>query len=316
MKPKKLRIVLIAVIVALAAYVMLQKGGKTHYTLPELPKIESRDITKLSLKTKDAEIIIEKKGGKWMIEPQGYPADGPAVDGMISNIAGFSLSALVSESESLANYDLDPEHRVEVAAFAGNGVKRAFFVGKAAPSGGRTFVKLDKGAGVYHAEGNLRTAYDTTVSRLRDKTVLKIDEDIKSIVLAQGGNRLKVVATAPGPKGQATSKGKKADKPAEKSPEHRWMTTVGKPANDREVDDLIAVLRNLACDEFIEGEKKTDYSKPSYTITLVGAKTYTLSLFKEKDNSYAALSSESEYPFRLSEWRAKQIMKEFGVLKK
>jgi hypothetical protein len=50
MKCKKEQLILISVIVLLAGYLLAQKGGRTHYALPQLPKIEKKEITKLSLK--------------------------------------------------------------------------------------------------------------------------------------------------------------------------------------------------------------------------------------------------------------------------
>lgn len=311
MQWKKEQIILVAIIAVLAVYLIVQKSGRTHYTLPELERIEKSEVTKLSLKEKDSGIILQRKGDGWFIEPQGYAADATAADGLVSGITGLGLSALVSESGNLAVYDLDPEHGIEVAAYAGDAARRSFVVGKVAPSGRHTFVKLDKTRGIFHARGNLRTIFDTTVLRLRDKSVMKIGEDIRSLVLFNGKKKLALEAQEPGPVDQKKSETEQSGKA---TAEIRWRTGAGKPANDREVDDLISTVRNLSCDDFIEGKEKKDFRHPAYTVTLNGARSYTLSLFRQKDDSYAGVSSEREYPFTLSQWRAKKIMKEFDVL--
>jgi hypothetical protein len=310
MKCKKEQLILISVIVLLAGYLLAQKGGRTHYALPQLPKIEKKEITKLSLKKDSLQIDLERKGDGWTIEPQGYPADRNVVDNMLGSVAGLSLSALVSEDEGLAAYGLDLAERIEVKASTRDKLGRSFFVGKAVPSGRHTFVKLDKEKGIFHADGDLQEVFDTNVPRLRDKTVMRINGEVHDIVLSKGKKKLTLVAVVPsGKEGEEKKKG-------QGSAEHRWKTAAGKPANDREVDGIISSLRDLPCDGFLEGKEKSDFSHPAYAVALTGEKTYTLALFKdkEKNDSFDAVSSESAYPFRLAGWRAREIMKDFSVL--
>lgn len=308
MKWKKEQLILVSLIAVLAVYLLVQKSGRTHYTLPRPEPINQNGITKLEIGTTGGGIDLVQKDGRWVIEPQEYPADRNAVDGMLGKIAGLALSALVSETGSLTVYGLDPEHGIRVRAFAGDALARSFLVGKTAPSGRHTFVKLDAEKGIFHAEGDLRSAFATTVSRLRDKIIMKIDEEVTRLALRKGERRMTIVRAEPSaPEGKKDDAGQGGAGP-------RWKTAAGKPANDREVGGMLDALKNLACDEFLEGKKKSDFTRPAYTVTLEGAKTYSLSLYKDKDNSFAGVSSESEYPFRLSEWRAKQIMKEFTSL--
>jgi len=78
------------------------------------------------------------------------------------------------------------------------------------------------------------------------------------------------------------------------------------------VDEIVSTLSNLECDEFIENKNKDDYKSPLYTLTLKGINTYSISLFEKKDNKHPAVSSQSDYPFLLSEWKAKRIMKDLS----
>lgn len=42
--------------------------------------------------------------------------------------------------------------------------------------------------------------------------------------------------------------------------------------------------------------------------------TYSISFFEKEDNKHTAVSSESEYPFLISDWKAKKIMKDLKTL--
>jgi hypothetical protein len=57
-------------------------------------------------------------------------------------------------------------------------------------------------------------------------------------------------------------------------------------------------------------EKKDHLKNPSYTLTLKGDKTYSISIFPKKDKeakTYPAISSENDYPFLLAQSQVEKI---------
>jgi hypothetical protein len=317
MKWKKEHLILLVIIAALAAYLILQKSGRTHYVLPPVARIASKDITKLRIKNKDSLITLTRKGASWIIEPQGYPANKEAVNGLLREMGGLTLTALASEGGNDAVYDLDDGRRIEADAYEGSKVVRELAIGKTAASGEHTFVKLDRNAGIFHADHDLRRVFDKTLSALRDKTVMKVTGDITGLTLTKGRKTLTIEKATR----SASAKGKKEQGKggAQQGTGPQWKIAGKKPANDAEVNGLVNTLSNLTCEDFIEGKVKNDFHAPLYTVMLKGAKTYKLSIYKEKDKTFAAVSSESPYPFKLSDWQAKNIMKdfnEFGSAKK
>jgi hypothetical protein len=312
MKWKKEHLILLVVIAALAAYLIVQKSGRTHYVLPPVAKIALKDISKLQIKNKDSLITLTKKGATWFIEPQGYPADQGAVNNMLQEVGGLTLTALASEGGNEAVYDLDNGSRIEADAYEGNKLVRELAIGKTAASGEHTFVKLDHNAGIFHADHDLRRAFDKTLSALRDKTVMKITDEITGLTLTKGRKTLTIKKAVP----PAAARGKKVKGKSDEQqePGRHWEIAGKKPANDSKVNDLVSNVSNLTCDDFIEGKEKKDFHAPLYTVMLKGAKTYTLSIYRGKDKTFSAVSSESAYPFKLSGWKAKEIMKDFGEL--
>ncbi|HDH04196.1 MAG TPA: DUF4340 domain-containing protein [Nitrospirae bacterium] len=312
MKGKKEIAILFFVIAVLAFYISSRKSEKTHYELPGIQKIRTGDITKISLKKKGSEIELAKENDKWLINDRKYPADNAVIDSMLNAISGLTLTALASESGNYAIYDLDKEKRIEVEAYKGSDLLRKINVGKITPTYKQTFVMLDNDHRVYHAKGALRREFDRTVSELRDKKVMAFSDDITEVALKQGKDEITIVrATAPVSVDVTEKKGKQ-EKPGESAP--KWTTSEGKAVKEDEVNDIIDTLSGFLCDEFIEDKTKEDFKSPVFTVVLKGVNTYTISFFEKIENRYPAISSESEYPFFVSEWKANKVMKKPGSL--
>ncbi len=310
MKRKIETILLILVIAALTAYLVLQKTGKTHYRLPELPRIDKGEVTRIAIRKAGSELTLERDGDRWRILPEGYAADGAAVDGMLETLAGLRLTALASASGSYAPYGLQEGERVQVEAFKGDDLLLNLEIGKAAPSHRHTFVELADDGRVYHAEKNFRSTFDKSVSALREKQVLKIDEEVSEIILtASGGKSLHLLRTTV-PAEQMPDQGQGTGREGEGTePSLRWQTSDGKPVKEKEIDSLVKTLSNLKCEGYAK-EKKEDLGAPTFSVSLKGAGNYELSLYDEREGKVVATSSENEDPFLLSDWKVKKIRRD------
>ena len=314
MKRKIETILLVLVIAALTAYLILQKTGKSHYRLPELPRIDKGEITRITIEKGGSEFTLERDGDRWRILPGGYGADGGAVHSMLETLAGLRLTAMASTSESYAPYGLQEDERVEVRAFKGDDLLLSMDIGKAAPSHRHTFVKLAGDGRIYHAEKYFRSFFDEDPSALREKQVLKIDEEVSEIILTAVGKKslhlFRTTAAAGGNPDQAQA----ASGGGEGAQEGlRWESSDGKPVKEKEIDGLVKTLSNLKCDGYAEG-KKEDLRDPTFSVSMKGTRNYELSLYGERDGKVVATSSESEDPFLLSDWKAKRIRKGPGEL--
>lgn len=311
MKIKKEYALLFFIIALLVYYISSERSDRTHYRLPEVGKIQKADISKINIKKKDSDVVLIREGDGWLVGPDRYPASDSGVGKIINNITGLKLTAMVSESKNYPLYELDEEHGIEVEAYREDESVLKFMVGKPASSYRHTFVRLDDDHRVYHADGNLKNEFNKTVSDLRDRKVMSISDDIVEITLTKGDDTLTIVKeTAPVSADDITEK---QGEPEQAEPA-KWIIPGGNPVKQKEVDEIISALSNLDCDNFIEDKIKDDYKSPVYTITLKGAGTYSLSLFEKKDNQHPAVSSQSDYPFVLSEWKAGKIMKDLDGL--
>ncbi|HDY89929.1 MAG TPA: DUF4340 domain-containing protein [bacterium] len=312
MKGKNELAILIFLIAVLAFYISNQKDEKTHYELPDVKEIQTGDISKINIEKKGFAIVLVKEAGKWLIGDKKYPADKSMVENMLNAVSGLTLTALASESKNYAMYELDEKGRVSVEAFSGDDLLRKISIGKNTPTHHQTFVMLDDNHRVYHSKGTIRRDFDRTVSELRDKKVMSFSDEISEIVLKKGGEEMTIIR-AEAPVSVDVTEEKKAPHAPEEEVQ-KWTTADGKSLNDSEVDGIVSTLSALQGDDFIEDKTKEDLKSPIFTATLKGMNTYTISLFEKKDEQYPAVSSGSEYPFLLSEWKADKIMKDFEGL--
>lgn len=311
MKIKKEITILFFIIVVLLFYIYSEKGDKTHYQLPDIQTVNTEDISKINISGKDSNIILIKGSDGWLIAPQNYPADETTVNNLVRTLAELKLTALVSESKNYSIYELDKDNSIEVESYAGDKILQKISIGKPASSYRHTFVMIGDDHRVYHAEGNIKNEFNKTVSDLRDKLVMKFSDEIAEVTMKKAGNEMTVIRTTPPASVDITDK----DSKTVVEDVTKWIAADGSPVKVEEIDEIIDTLSNFQCDEFIGDREKDDFKSPLFTLTLKGINTYKISLFEKEDDQYPGISSESEYPFFISEWKAKKIMKEFDSLK-
>ncbi len=311
MRIKKEFIVLAAVIVALSLYLALKTGDRTHYSLPELPALERETITKIVFSRGGGSVVLERFGDEWKIKPEGFRAEKGAVDRMLDALAGFSVGALVAESENYAIYDLDGEKRIKLEVYSGPEVSLAVDIGKTAPTHMHTFVRLEGVAGVYQAGGNLRNTFETDASRLRDKTAMSFNlQEVVGMNIMSGDGSLDLARSSPVTEAAGENDSLPVPPDAYDAPPVAvWMTSDSRNADSRAVDQILNSLSNLKCESYLDGRSKADMGVPVYTLMIRAAQTITLSIYEMEGEKYPAVSSQNEYPFLLPKWRGEQIMK-------
>ncbi len=313
---KKEYIVLVVVIVGLVAYLVSRNPDRNLYDLPQIESTQAKEITRLELTMTKGDVMFTKEGSDWNISPENYAADPQKVKEMLAVVEGLTLTELISESKNYQRYDLDAKDSIRLKCWVKDDLRFELLIGKSAGSFNHTFVKLPEDEAVYHAKGNFRNKFDMEKGEFREKTVLVFDKEtiggfvIKAKEAAETFNSVKAAASSV-ETALAEGAEKTADQNADKEP--LWMDSKGEETDADKIKNLISSLSNLKCEKFMEDKSKEDLSDPVYTITLTGAKEYTLSLYAEMEEDgesfFAAVSSENAYPFLLPQWQSENIMK-------
>jgi len=317
MRVKKEYGILVAVIVVILLYLILRTPDRTRYQLPTLPRLAGTEISKIDISKLDTSIVLTKKDERWYVAPEGYPADKGKIRDMLAIIENLSLTAMVSESKNYNRYDLGKDKKIIVRAWAGEKLRREFDVGKAAPSRRHTFVKLAGDARVYHGQGNFRGKFDQTAENCQDRTVLSFDHaQIQEVTIVKGEQSMRFFRELL-PMEASKAQGPNAEKRPPPKPEMVWKNADGKKGDQSKLNRLLMALPNFRCEKYIEGHKKDDFTDPIYTMRLKGAEEYTLSIFAKKDEDakeYSAISSQSDFPFLISDRQAGKIMQDLDEL--
>nr|MBL0716493.1 hypothetical protein [Desulfobacterales bacterium] len=108
----------------------------------------------------------------------------------------------------------------------------------------------------------------------------------------------------------------KEDKAEQEEIEHKpatkvWQTTNGKICAESKIDELLAKLSNLECEQYIKNKNKDDFKDPVFMIELKGINKNKLLIFsmQGKDaTEYPCISSANKYPFFLTKYQAEKIM--------
>jgi len=304
-------------IAALLLYLVLRNPDRMNYQLPGLPSIAKAEISRIDITKAGETIRLEKKDSQWSIQPLGFSSDPAKVNAIVDAIFNLSLTALVSESRNYSPYGLDKENEIQVKAYKNEQLLREFSVGNAASTYNHTYVKLTNDPRVFHAKNSFRSNFDQKIDDLRDKTVLNFDKDeISAIEISSAAEKIifsknvKPVAVKP-------NEGQPQAQAAPPQGEVSWLLVDGKPGNNSELTGIIDQASQLTCEQFIAGKTKDDFKEPIYTVLFKGRKDFLLSIFPkaEKEISYAAVSSESPYPFLLSAYKVENIMKKPDILK-
>ena len=313
---KKEYVFLVVIIVVLVLYITLKNPDRTHYTLPELKPVQKEDVDKILISKGDSTINLTRSSGKWKIIPNKYKVDSKEIDQILDELKDLTVTTLVSESETYKRYGLTAEERIYARAFSDERALRQFYIGKTASTRRHTYLMFPGDPKVYEARDNIRRIFDKSIDDLRDKIVLTFESTaVTGLVLkpADGEEtafekRMVPLPVEPAEEGEQQSENQEM--------ETKWMIADGRTAKAESIKSLLRTLSKLKCSGYLEGKSKSDLSDPIYTIeAILNNQTYSVSVFeKNDDNMYPAISTESDYPFLLSEWRANQIMKNPGEL--
>lgn len=308
MNLKKEYIFLLAVIIGASLYLYFKDTDRLNYQLPELAELNLAAIDTIEIsRPNQNRVFVKKQDGQWQIQPEGYPVDETQIDKMLTTASKLTLSTMVATSANYDRYGLSPENAITVNISGQDGaVSRRIDIGKKTTSHNHTFVKVDDDPNVYHADGRLETAFDKTVARLRDKTVLAFNvDDIRNITIV---NRGKTIALEK----QLSQPDDEPETETGAQPEMMWVTAQGKAADADTIAVLLEDLSTLECREFLSEEEKDGLAGPIYTVTVSGNGEHTLSLFPAKTDDadeYRGVSSYAASPFVLAGNTATDIIK-------
>lgn len=186
MKPGRM-LIAVVVLAGLAAAVVwsnrIEKAKESKPAADAPPKILSikeDQVKQIDIKHRAGESTTVKfnDGGHWQItSPQALDADAGAVASITSAAANLSSERVVdSNATDLASYGLAPP-LLEVDLTTKDGKTTKLDLGENTPTGSAVYAKLDGDPRLFTMAAFNKSAFDKTAKDLRDKRLLKFDQD-------------------------------------------------------------------------------------------------------------------------------------------
>jgi hypothetical protein len=243
---------------------------------PKILALTEGDITKVTLKKKGAdETVLEKANGKWQITaPKPYPADQDTASQLVASTANVSGDRVVEDKASnLSAYGLNaPTLEVDITGKGGKVSKLK--IGDDTPTNSGSYAIVDGDPRVFTVASYVKTGVDKSLNDLRDKRLLRFDQDKLS--------RVELIA-----KKQDIEFGRDKD---------QWQIVKPKPlrADGLQVDEMLRKLKDAKMDLALSDDdaKKAAAAfasgTPVATVKLTDPSgTQEIEIHKNKDDYYA-----------------------------
>ena len=109
-------LILTVVIVLLGTYLFMRSSDRSQYRLPTISPISGKEIDRIEITSLGKVAPLTRSGDQWQIGEKRYPADRTKVDNILNALEALTLTALVSEADAYARYDLSDEKKKEMRA--------------------------------------------------------------------------------------------------------------------------------------------------------------------------------------------------------
>jgi Domain of unknown function (DUF4340) len=285
MRGGKSFLVLVAVAVALGAYIYFIESKRTGSDEKKKDKVFTVDASKIEeieVHAASGETTTLKKAGTdWQIvAPEAVEADASTVGTLVSTIESLEVGRVVSDNPaSVKEYGLDPAKSSIAYKLAGDATFHKLNLGDKTPTGSDLYARVEGQPkllliAAYNTDSLNRTPFD-----LRDKAILKVQRDGIDAVKLEGSGT------------PAISLARKAD-------EWRLSEPVSAKADFGTVDGLVgqvsaARMKGIetpgaasAAQLSAADLKKFGFEKPQETATLgAGSSRATLQIGGKKDDA-------------------------------
>ena len=216
--------------------------------------IEPADVSWIALRTSDGvDARFEQRDGKWrMIAPLDAPADS-AVARLADALATMTSEKQFEHPRPDAEYGLDAA-AAKIVRFGAGGAEHSLRIGRNTPIGGNVYARTDDSPAVHMIASHRATAFNRSLTDLRDKQILAFDPSAIAKVEAHWPGGRVELARAPAPAEPAKPEIEAGKTPPPPPPPGDWNLTAPLAArgDGDAVDELLATLSFLRADAFVD----------------------------------------------------------------
>jgi len=294
------KIILLTLIGVLACALVLQTVLSRPAVVKTLKLTEKPDTIVVE-KVDGSVLKLAKDGGKWTVGDRAYPADQTEAGILADAIETVKVLDSVSRSGDDARYDLAEDTKMTITAKKGNTVLRTLTVGKAAATGQQSYLKIDGAKETLLVSGDFRHLFGKSEGDLRDKDIFTFKAGDFSAIGVSGAQNYRLVKSGEAGEWSVAAPKEQIAIQLDKAKVEAWLSSIG----------------TLKADSFADENIRKDGNPFSEFSFDLGNRTAILTVIQEtKDGKFVCVSSESPYPFILSEYSVKRFEKPLAELAK
>lgn len=310
MKTKQL-LILGAIFVALAIVVLLLENpfGQTEYekkietAIPLFPNFNQEQVAKIEIIADGETTTLSKQNDDWVVASMdNYPADSEGISELLSKVAEFKNTQLVSNNpEKQAEFEVDSTG-VEAKLMDANGTLLAhLFVGKTTPGFLSSYVRAADANDVYVAQGYLQSVFNKGDRTWKDRAIFDFNKGIVTqLNISSPEEIVELRLDADGT--------------------WQMLKPAASAVKQDEVDSLLTTFSDLDTDDFAEatddlGEYGLDTPESTISAVRNDGTTATLHIGKEEDGKLYVKRADTDTVFKLFKSNVDRLIKKADTLK-
>ncbi len=310
MKTKQL-LILGAIFVVLAIVVLILENpfGQSEYekkietAVPLFPNFSQEQVTTIEIIADGATTTLSKQNDDWVVTSMdNYAADGEGISELLSKVAAFKNTQLVSNNpEKQAEFEVNSTG-VEAKLMDANGTLLAhLFVGKTTPGFLSSYVRAADTNEVYVAQGYLQSVFNKGDRTWKDRTIFDFNKGILTqLNISSPEETVELRLDANGT--------------------WQMLKPVAAAVKQTEIDSLLTTFSDLDTDDFAEatddlGEYGLDIPQSTISAVRNDGTTATLHIGKEEDGKLYVKRADTETVFRLFKSNVDRLIKKSETLK-
>ncbi len=265
----------------------------------KLTEIATTNVEKVALKTAAGEIELGRKDGHWSLaKPLKARGDDQKIGDLISKVANAQVSSFAADVSALAAYGL-LEPRGTVTLFTeGSDQPAVLQIGAVTEKDKeKVYVRLSTRDAVCVVPKTIETLLDTKPNDLRDRNLVRVEEDIVDRITIESADKTKIVLARSGE--SWVGKGSDKDQPINATAAMRLLSELRRQQVSGFVADLATELPKYGLDQPSVKVTLSSYASENTPETKAGERPILSVLFGKTEGElvYAKLDDE---PFVVS----------------
>ena len=182
---KRSLILLVILLVLIGIYWAVQSSRPVTMTDRPFVAMDTAKVVTLRVETSADTVELTRRGAQWFVTvPLEFPAAARTVEQTLEKLDQMKkLTIITDRAERFAEFQVDDASAVHVTV-TDDKTTAAFRLGKAGPSGGTCYARLDGSNEVWEIAGNHAPSFKRAVKDWRDKTISEYNrEDFRKFTI-------------------------------------------------------------------------------------------------------------------------------------